>query len=366
MSDNGNGNGKFIPETPEQAKEYLEGYLHWLPCEMGDKIRRYNDAQIVRHFKGDGSDDRLESLLPGLRTVQAKDILSKDFPPMPWIVPGILAPGLAFLYGKPKLGKSWLTLQLTLSILTGGKVFGKDVEQGRVLYLALEDSERRLQDRMKKQGWPSSEGVDFMLYEAFREQIGSLNDAGGKRLLAFVESQKYRVVIVDTFSRALMGDQLDASEMTAAISPIQQSALSRDIAVVIVDHEPKHGDSLFGSVAKFGILDTSWRLYRGQGKQEVNLDITGRDVEEQALRLVFDKTAFYWHCEGQAWEIERTKRIDEILSLIRDTGPMVLTKIAKALNQDIGNTQRRLTDLVYIGQLRKEGKLYFLPEEDED
>jgi hypothetical protein len=328
MSDgDGHGNGKI---GPEQARELLNKYADFLPGEMGVKLLRYNDALISRHFKGDGSDSELESLLPGLKVIPSKEILAKMFPPMPWVVPDYLPPGLAFLYGKPKLGKSWLGLQLALSVLSGGKMFDKDIEAGGVLYLALEDSERRLKARMKLQGWPNEKSIDFMLFDAFRDQIGTLNSSGGKRLLAYVESQKYRLVVVDTFSRAVQGDQLKADEMTAAIGPLQQSALARDIALLIIDHEPKGGDSLFGSIAKFGILDTQWRLYRGPGTQEIKLDITGRDVDEYSLRLVFDKSAYYWRCEGQAWEIERTERRQQILDILPEMGPTNLAGIAKA------------------------------------
>jgi RecA-family ATPase len=53
--------------------------------------------------------------------------------------------------GKPKLGKSWLALSLAEAIAAGGVAFGvKRVEQGKTLYLALEDNHRRLQGRLKK------------------------------------------------------------------------------------------------------------------------------------------------------------------------------------------------------------------------
>ena len=52
------------------------------------------------------------------------------------------------LAGRPKAGKSWLALNLAEAIANGGKVLGVDVEQGDVLYLALEDNPRRLQQRL--------------------------------------------------------------------------------------------------------------------------------------------------------------------------------------------------------------------------
>lgn len=60
------------------------------------------------------------------------------------------------LAGRPKLGKSWLALQLAQASACGGKVFEQSVEPGPVLYIALEDSERRLQQRLQLQGWPAT------------------------------------------------------------------------------------------------------------------------------------------------------------------------------------------------------------------
>ncbi len=79
----------------------------------------------------------------------AAELMAQDIPPVRWILPGILPEGLTILAGKPKMGKSWLALDLSVAVATGGKVLGLQVEQAGVLYLALEDTKRRLQDRLK-------------------------------------------------------------------------------------------------------------------------------------------------------------------------------------------------------------------------
>jgi RecA-family ATPase len=80
-----------------------------------------------------------------------KELLAKKLPTVRWAVPGMLPEGLILLAGKPKQGKSWLALDLAFAIAAGGAVLGKiPVEQGGVLYLALEDNERRLQARAKQ------------------------------------------------------------------------------------------------------------------------------------------------------------------------------------------------------------------------
>jgi AAA domain len=88
----------------------------------------------------------------------ARWLLAEEFPPIRWVVPDVLPEGVTILAGKPKLGKSWLAMDLCLGVAQGGAVLGtKRVEGGPCLYLALEDSPRRLQRRLR--GLVESDGV---------------------------------------------------------------------------------------------------------------------------------------------------------------------------------------------------------------
>jgi hypothetical protein len=79
----------------------------------------------------------------------AADLERMAFPPLRFAVPGLLPEGLALLAGKPKFGKSFLCTELVIAIAMAGAAFGQlQCEAGDVLYLALEDSPRRLKQRM--------------------------------------------------------------------------------------------------------------------------------------------------------------------------------------------------------------------------
>ena len=92
----------------------------------------------------------------------AHDLRRREFPAIRYVVPGYIAEGCTILAGRPKLGKSWLVLEMGLAVATGSTCLGGiDCEQGDVLYLALEDNERRLQKRIDKvlgplHDWPES------------------------------------------------------------------------------------------------------------------------------------------------------------------------------------------------------------------
>ena len=82
------------------------------------------------------------------KALTAEELLSTPLPPVKWIIPGLLPAGLALFAGPSKAGKSWLTLWLCLQVAQGKSVWGREIEPRTVLYLSLEDTFNRLQERL--------------------------------------------------------------------------------------------------------------------------------------------------------------------------------------------------------------------------
>lgn len=83
-------------------------------------------------------------------SITARDLQQTNFPPVKWVVQNLIPEGLTLFAGKPKLGKSWLALQMGLAVATDSEVLGRPVSSGHVLYIALEDNYRRLKQRLAK------------------------------------------------------------------------------------------------------------------------------------------------------------------------------------------------------------------------
>lgn len=297
---------------------------------------------------------------PPLKLLSADEILDTDWPELVWVAPELLPSGLTILAGRPKVGKSWLALQIALAVASGGMVFGQRVESGPVLYLALEDPPRRLHDRMMAQGWTRGLPAEFMPIGEFTTQIGDLRDGGGERLAQQIEAREYRLTVIDTLSRSVYGDQSDVEDMTAALTPLQEMAHTYNTAVLMVDHHRKGfgtnpdavGDIL-GSTAKGALADCVWGLYKERGKAEAKLQITGRDVLERTLALMWDPSLSSWHCEGDAYALEMTERRQEILDALKELGRASVKDIAEVVGQPKSNTHTRLQDLVSSGLVRR-------------
>lgn len=350
--------------NPVEVQRAVSEFFNHLPEGMSERFLKTAFFKALQgELKAAGVElpAELEARIYSWNVIPAMNILKTEYPPLRELVPGMLAEGLSFLVGRPKVGKSWLAMQLAYSVMTGGMIFGQNVEKGKVLYFALEDSGRRLQKRMMLQQWPMGEGVDYMLFDEFQNKIGALNNPESNQLLLkYIQRNQYRLVIVDTFSRSILGDQLKADEMTAALGPLQHYAVSAGVSILIVDHMPKNVSqssydaigSIFGSVAKAGVADSSWAIYRESGKEgRTILVVTGREIEDKSLQLTFDKEFYYWRCEGVLSEVRVTRKRQELLDLLSEIGPARAIDIAHALDKDYGFIHRELRNLINNNQV---------------
>lgn len=296
-----------------------------------------------------------------LPVVTADSILTATYPDPVWAVPGLLPVGLAILAGRPKLGKSWLALQVAQAVAAGGFALGQRVAQGPTLYLALEDAPRRLQERMRLQCWPAGLPAHFV---TLGSGLGDLRNGGGGMLAYQIERAGYRLVVVDTLSRAVEGDQNDVAQMTAALTPLQETAHNHNCCVLLVDHHhkmvgnPDAISDILGSTGKAAVVDTALGLYRERGKLGAKLAVTGRDVEERTLELTFDRQTGCWQLADDPTAAVVSPAKQELLEALADLGGATLAELAAATGKDKGYLYKALADLVNLGLAAKTGRAY--------
>jgi RecA-family ATPase len=296
------------------------------------------------------------------RMMTAGEVMRTEWAEPVWIVPELLPSGMGFLHGKPKSGKSWLMLQVACAKATGGRVFDKKIEPGPVLYFALEDHPRRLKSRANRQMWPADTAVDFVMFEAFTQEFGDLLEGGADRISYLIETRGYHLVVIDTFSKAIgmhmqSSDSNDAGAITKALAGLQSVAQIKNACVMFIDHQSKatrqeNGDAIgdvYGSVAKAGVSDVMWGLYRERGKMGATLNVTGRDIDEATLLLNFDKEFGQWNYDGDGAGLRMTQRREEIITALTTLKKAMLQTIADYVRQPKNHTLERLQDLVSSG-----------------
>ena len=303
-------------------------------------------------------------------------LLRQEFPPIRWVVPDILPEGVTLLVGKPKLGKSWLAMDLCLGVAHGGAVLGtKRVEGGPCLYLALEDSPRRLHRRLKglMVGGAETGGEGF----EFATGWPRVGEGCEERLRAWLEAHPgARLVVIDTLKKIRPKADVRKGVYDAdyeALEPLLPLAAEFGIAVVVVHHTRKTPgadplEEVSGSFGLSGGVDGVLVMRRERGSRDAALHVTGRDIEEEAeLALRWDAALVRWTLLGDAEEHRRSEERKRIIAKLGEVGePMSATDIAVEIEKKVDGVRKLVRKMVRDGELAKVGEgsstRYALPE----
>ena len=289
------------------------------------------------------------------RVWTVQDLYETEFPEVRFVVPGILPAGLVALGARPKIGKSWMGLQLSVAVGTAGEFFGHQIEHGKVLYLAFEDSPRRMRSRLQKQESPASADITFGF--SWRPLTGE----GTADLVTAIDRDKYTLVVIDTLARSLgFVDPNKQAEMNLHLGVLQRIAIDRNMTILLIDHHRKGNggegdviDDLIGATSKSGVVDAALGLYRNRGERNAKLKITGRDIEENEFAVQFSRDTGRWECLGDSETVAGTEQEDAILEAVAQLGAPSHKEISDATGQDRSNTYRRIQELVTRGELRR-------------
>lgn len=251
-----------------------------------------------------------------LSTISAAALQGKDIPPIRWIVENLIPAGLNILASPPKYGKSWAVLDLGLSVTAGGRFLGYQTNPCEVLYLALEDSERRLKSRMIKLLAGKNAPAGFHFATAAHDMDNGLFD----ELEGFLTAHpKTGLIIIDTLQRVrgtVHGKEGAYAADYREVGGLKAFADRHGIAVLLVHHLRKMADDsdpfnrISGTNGLMGAADTALVLTKEKrGDENATLSIVGRDVESSDTILRFNKDTCRWENLGDAdWFAEQQAR----------------------------------------------------------
>jgi hypothetical protein len=228
------------------------------------------------------------SLLAGLRNATWLD--AQRFPALSFIVPGIIPEGMSLLIGGPKIGKSWFSLDVALSVAAGGTALGGiAVGQPRpVLLLALEDGDRRLQDRARKllHGQPFPQRLDYMT----RIEPGLVVATMEAWLETLPNVGPPPLIILDTLGKVMTparnGETTYQNDyrMAGRLKLVADSWPGMGLVVLHHDRKAESADfvdAVSGTNGIAGAADTILVITRQRTETKGVLKVTGRDVTER-------------------------------------------------------------------------------------
>ena len=278
-----------------------------------------------------------------LHPVTAAELDQLEIKPIQWIVEGVLPTGLAMLGAPSKYYKSYMALDLCISACAGATFLGKKTNQCGCLYLDLESTPRRPQQRLR-QILGEREKPKNLLVVTGQEEVARIGEGFEEQITQILEEHPdIRVVVVDVLQLirpAARAKQSGYDRDYDDLRVLKHLADTRDICLLLIHHTRKMRDpgdvfnELSGSVGVMGTLDAALVISKEKRSDEgAVLHITGRDLESIELSIEFDKTSMRWKSNGTAEDVELQRQLQAYRS------SHIIQTIRKLVKQGGGHWQ---------------------------
>ncbi|MDL2273768.1 helicase RepA family protein [Oscillospiraceae bacterium OttesenSCG-928-G22] len=319
--------------------------------ELAGKMRRMSDPAFMNTFT-------------------MNELYETTYESRPPIIDGLLYPGTFLFVGAPKVGKSFLMAQLAYHVSVGLKLWGYAVNMGTVLYLALEDTPKRLQGRMFRMfGENSTNNLHFTTAGA--KQIGLGLD---EQLRGFVHKHPdTKLIIIDTLQkvREAGGDSFSYANDYELVGKLKAFADARHLCLLLVHHTRKQQaddkfDMISGTNGLLGAADGAFLLQKEKRtSNSATLDISGRDQQDQRLYLTKDVDCLTWQlerAENELWKEPPDPILEAVAALVTVEQPSwsgTPTELVGRIGLDIKPNALSMRLNVKIGRLLNEYRVRY-------
>lgn len=279
-----------------------------------------------------------------LTVVDGETLMDMKLPPTKFCVETLLPQGISILGGAPKIGKSWMVLDLCVRIAKGDAIWNLPTKKGTTLYLCLEDPLNRIQQRLCM----LTDEVPENAY--FATAAGTLADGLCEQIRNFVSDHPDAVLVaIDTFQivRANTTDTSYANDYDD-VRKMKQLADELEISILLVHHLRKQGNGdplnkISGTTGISGAMDAIFVLDKSKRNADTaTLVCTGRDIEYREMEMRLSKDDCVWNLVSDSLENPQMRLPDAMVSLVE------LMKAQKSF----GGTNSEFTELFnsYFGK----------------
>ena len=304
---------------------------------VGQSINKDNSIVTEKKPEHNGEADKISELLRKLTqrqnpntlpVVSLGELMDMEFPIVEPIIENMLYQGTYLLAGAPKIGKSFLVGQLAYHISTGTPFLGNRVRQGAVLYLALEDTHQRLQERFARMFGEEIEGELFLSVSA--KQLGK---GLQEQMKEFVNQHKNAsLIVIDTLQkvREVGGDAYSYASDYELMNQFKTFGEQHGVSILMVHHTRKQqaGDSfdmISGTTGLLGCADGAFVMKKEKRTDNrATLELVGRDQPDQKLYLLRNEENLQWELEGverELWKRPPDALLEQVAQLVTEEQP---------------------------------------------
>lgn len=293
----------------------------------------------------------LRWFVPCVDVVDVSELQDKTLPPMKWLIDDLLpVGGVVMLSAKPKMGKSFLAIQLALSVASGGEFLGFQARKHEVLYIDLETSQRSMKNRISMMTEDAPKGLYLMTPQEVFE-FGNIGNGFEEQVDYFLESHKgVKLVIVDTYG-LIQGSRTAAQNIYrqeyAEISHLNSWARKKGFTLVLIHHQNKQDDyanpvqGISGSTGITGGLQAYYILSkRDYTDKTTKLTIGGKEIAERDIFIQPESDV------NRTWvEVEPEDRPSRRKTVSADPVTMAIRELC-ADSEELEITAKELADRV--------------------
>jgi hypothetical protein len=255
-------------------------------------------------------------------SVDINTIRRMEHKPLQYAVNSILPHGLFILAGSPKVGKSWLVLDICIAIATGGDLWGFTATKNGVLYYALEDNWRRINDRVNQLDTDNTDMSNFRVKLSAPGISTGLLEEIDRHMANYPDTS---LIVIDTFEHIRNRDTTKQTLYSADYSDIKalRSVTNKyEITLLLVHHTRKMNDendpinNVSGSTGLTGATDGNWVLEKvKRTENHAKLTIDNRDTEGFCFDLKFNSDTCHWEYIGNHTGVDSA---DEDVAILVD------------------------------------------------
>ncbi len=287
-----------------------------------------------------------ERTLPVVRACE----LAHEPPEQRWLIRDLWASeGVGVIGGSPKCLKSWLGIEMAVSLTSRTPCLGRfePVLRGKALVYMAEDAIPDVRARLES--LCSHHGVDLASLDIFVITASTLRidlRTDQQRLMATFDAIRPHLLLLDPLVRLHRQDENSSADMSALLGFLRQLQRDLQTAVVLVHHARKNGavgqpgQALRGSSDLHAFGDSNLYLRRTRDRLELTFEHRAASSPNPVELALVDDPTPHLEIVGEAAVRASDSRLPEaVLDLLREAGPLTRTRIRDRLrvkNQRLG------------------------------